>query len=139
MNCCIFVGRLASDVDFKDLGDKQKATFRLAVRKRFVKEGELDADFLTCIAWNATAKFVNQYFKKGDGIAVQTEYHVRKYNHNNVDREAHEFVVNTVDFAGTKNNGNNNKSAGNYKSKPNYSVPQKPQIQTLPPDINVPF
>ena len=44
---------------------KQYATYTLAVNRRFKKNGQADADFISCIAWGAMAEFAEKFMKKG--------------------------------------------------------------------------
>ena len=59
MNKVILMGRLTSDpkMDWTRSEDsKQYATYTLAVNRRFKKNGQADADFISCIAWGAMAE-----------------------------------------------------------------------------------
>ena len=68
-NKCILVGNLVSDPELKATSNGVNVTrFRIAVDRRFAKNGE--TDFLDVIAWRNTAEFVCKYFSKGKPILV---------------------------------------------------------------------
>nr|WP_288828486.1 single-stranded DNA-binding protein [uncultured Clostridium sp.] len=66
MNNVQLVGRLTRDpeVRYSD-GGSTVARFSLAVDRRFHKEGQQDADFISCVAFGKTAEFIEKYFSKG--------------------------------------------------------------------------
>lgn len=66
MNNVQLVGRLTRDpeVRYSD-GGATVARFTLAVDRRFHKEGQQDADFISCVAFGKTAEFIEKYFSKG--------------------------------------------------------------------------
>ena len=66
MNNVQLVGRLTRDpeVRYSD-GGSTVARFSLAVDRRFHKEGQQDADFISCVSFGKTAEFIEKYFSKG--------------------------------------------------------------------------
>lgn len=46
------------------------AKFRLAVDRRFKKDGEPTADFINCVAFGKSAEFIEKYVVKGIKIGV---------------------------------------------------------------------
>lgn len=79
MNKCLFTGRLTKDPKMEIIGETQKATFSLAVRRTFKnKDGEYGADFPLLTIWGKRAEFVMQYLKKGDLIEVVAEYRTER-------------------------------------------------------------
>lgn len=70
-NKVILVGNLVETPELKSTQSGTFVTnFRIAVARRFKKEGQPDADFISITAWNNTAKFVTDYFDKGRAILV---------------------------------------------------------------------
>ena len=66
MNSVQLVGRLTRDPDVKYSQDgKAHARITLAVDRRYRKDGEQNADFISCVAFGKTAEFVEKYFRKG--------------------------------------------------------------------------
>ena len=71
MNSVQLVGRLTRepDVRYTD-GGSTVARFTVAVDRRFKREGEDSADFVSCVAWGKTAEFLEKYFRKGQRIGL---------------------------------------------------------------------
>ena len=73
MNKVILMGRLTRDPEIRQSTNGSQTTiarYSLAVDRRFKKEGEPDADFINCIAFNKTAEFAEKYLKRGSKIAI---------------------------------------------------------------------
>lgn len=74
MNKSIFIGRLVADPEIRyTQGDNAMciARYRLAVDRKFKREGEPDADFIPCIAFGKSAEFAEKYFRKGMKVAIE--------------------------------------------------------------------
>ena len=73
MNKIILIGRLVKDPELKYTpSGTAVVTFTLAVNRRFTNQnGEREADFINCQAWQKTAEFVANYFKKGQQMALE--------------------------------------------------------------------
>lgn len=68
MNKVILSGRMTRDAEVRySTGDNPIAIarFTLAVEKRFKRDGESDADFINCVAFGNSAKFVERFGTKG--------------------------------------------------------------------------
>ncbi len=131
LNCVTLMGRLVADPELKTTNNgKEVATFRIAVDRSFVKQGEeRKADFITIVAWGNTALFVSRYFSKGSMIAIQGRIQTRNYEDNNGNkRTAFEVVATEVSFCGGKNEGSKN------SEKPNSS-PSAPAYAPVPTDF----
>ena len=121
MNKVILMGRLTSDpkMDWTRSEDsKQYATYTLAVNRRFKKNGQADADFISCIAWGAMAEFAEKFMKKGAMFAVEGRLNVRSWEKDGERRWTTTVVVENCYFAGSKRDA---------ESKPAQS---KPAAQT---------
>lgn len=73
MNKVILIGRLVADPEIKyTTGDKPLAVarYRLAVDRKYKKEGEQAADFINCVAFASNGDFAQKYLHKGTKIAV---------------------------------------------------------------------
>lgn len=80
MNNVVLIGRLTETPDVSILSaDKTVLNFTVAVRRRFHGDGEADADFIRCTAWNQNALFIEKYFDKGDSIGIVGELRNNKY------------------------------------------------------------
>ena len=64
LNKAILMGRLTADPALRHTQSNRPVTsFALAVDRSYGKEQQ--ADFIDIVAWNKTAEFVCQYFRKG--------------------------------------------------------------------------
>lgn len=61
MNKVILIGRLTRDPDVR----YTTAAEPMAVDRRFRREGEQTADFISCIAFGRNAEFAEKYLRKG--------------------------------------------------------------------------
>lgn len=116
MNKILLIGRLTKDPELRyTQSGTAVASFTLAVNRSFANQnGEREADFINCVAWQKAAEFVSQYFKKGQQMALEGRLQVRSYDDNNGQRRwVTEVVTEKVEFVGSKNGGNSgSNSAG---------------------------
>jgi single-strand DNA-binding protein len=108
MNKAILMGRLTKDSELRYTSNNNTAvcSFTLAVNRRFAKEGEQKADFISCVSWQKTAEFISKHFAKGDMIAVVGRIQTRTWDDN--DGKKHyvtEVVVEEAYFTGSKTKG----------------------------------
>lgn len=81
MNIWIGTGRLCGDVELRTTQNgKSVATYRIAVERDFKKDGQPEADFLTCVAWGGSADFASKYLRKGMKIAISGHIQTRSYD-----------------------------------------------------------
>lgn len=89
MNKVILIGRLTKDPEI--MLEKRKikyARYTLAVNRNYKNdEGEVESDFINCICFGDTAKFADEYLKKGMKIAVEGSL-----NYNSYKNDKDEFV-----------------------------------------------
>ncbi len=107
MNKVILVGRLTRDPEVRySAGNEPMAIARytLAVdRKGRKREGEANADFISCVAFGKIGEFAEKYLKQGTKILVegriQTGSYTNREGHKvyttDVVVEGHEFVEST--------------------------------------------
>lgn len=73
MNKVILIGRLTADPEIRYTQGPTPlsiARYRLAVDRRFKREGEQEADFIPVVAFGKAAEFAEKYFRKGMKVAV---------------------------------------------------------------------
>lgn len=123
MNKVILMGRLTRNPELKQLASGTLvANFTLAVSRRFKSEGQPEADFIPIVAWGKTAEFVNNYFKKGQQVAVTGRIQVRNWeDKEGKTRYLTEVVADEVYFADSKkdNNSKDNNSNESQSEKNN--------------------
>ena len=84
MNSVNLFGRLAKDAEFAvTTTGRHMATFVVAVNRRTGQNGEHEADFISCTAWEGTADYLSNYGKKGMQVSVSGRLRVRKYEDKN--------------------------------------------------------
>lgn len=75
MNKVILMGRLTKDPEVGYLQNNQdmaRATYSLAVDRRFTKAGEeRKTDFINCVVFGKGAEFAGKYFHKGQKVLVE--------------------------------------------------------------------
>ena len=118
MNKVLLIGRLAREVELRyTQSGTAVASFTLAVNRKFSNQnGEHEADFVNCVAWQRTAEFVANYFNKGQQMALEGRLQVRSYDGNDGQRRwVTEVVADQVEFVGSK-------QEGGQQSQPNNNV-----------------
>lgn len=81
INRVVLVGRLTHDpVLRKTQAGTSVTSFTLACNRRKTKDGQQEADFINCVAWNKTADIAQQYLSKGSLIAIDGRIQTRSYD-----------------------------------------------------------
>ena len=71
MNKVILIGRLAKDPDIRmGTNDTKIARYTLAINRRYYKNNEPTADFISCVALGKNGEFAEKYLYQGIKIAV---------------------------------------------------------------------
>ena len=136
LNKIFLMGRLVADPELKQTTTGLPvATFRIAVdRDRKNKEtGEREADFVTIVAWRATAEFVSRYFTKGRMAIVEGRLQIRPYTDRDGNkRSATEVVADNIYFGDSRRDGDGggsfDRSGGfdqGYAPRPSAPAPQR--------------
>lgn len=106
MNKTLLIGRTTKDPDIRYTQSEQPMTiarFNLAVGRRFKKDGEQSADFISCVAFGKTAEFIEKYVFKGTKIAVEGRIQTGSYTNNDGNKVyTTDVVVEQVEFAESK-------------------------------------
>ena len=82
MNKLIMMGRLCADPEVRYGGannDTAVANFRIAVDRRFKRDGDPDADFFRITALGKQGEFAERYLKKGTKILLEGEIRNNNY------------------------------------------------------------
>lgn len=115
LNRIIIMGRLGDDPKVRyTQGGTPVASFSLAVDRDFKDQsGERVTDWVPIVAWSAKAKFVEQYFTKGQLAVVEGRLQVRDWtDKDGGKRRSYEVVADSVYFDGAKSDGaSTNKAA----------------------------
>jgi len=109
MNHFVGIGRLTRDPEVRyTQSGKACAKFTLAIDRRKSGDGNPQADFISCVAWEKTAEVISQYCTKGQKIAVEGRIQTRSYDANDgTKRYVTEVVVQSMEFCDSKGGGTN--------------------------------
>lgn len=104
MNHFVGIGRLTRDPEVRyTQSGKAYASFTLAIDRRKSADGNQQADFISCVAWEKTAEVISQYTGKGRKIAVEGRIQTRSYEGSDGNkRYVTEVVVQSMEFCDSK-------------------------------------
>ena len=137
MNKVILMGRLVRDPEVRySAGENALAIARytLAVDRRFKRDGEATADFISCVVFGKQAEFAEKYFRQGIRIVVSGRIQTGSYtNRDGVKVYTTDVVVEEQEFAESKAAASQNNNRG-------ASQPSTPQPSTAASDgfMNIP-
>lgn len=97
------------------------ARYTLAVDRRFKRDGEATADFISCVAFGRAAEFAERYFRQGIRIVVSGRIQTGSYTNRDGNKVyTTDVVVEEQEFAESKNNaaGNNNAQGNTAAGQP---------------------
>lgn len=120
MNSVQLVGRLVRDPEVRySQGENPIAVarFTVACNRKFKKEGEQDADFISCVAFGKVSEFVERYFQKGSSIGLNGRIQTGSYTNKDGQKVyTTDVFVESVEFVGSKNE---NQAGNNEATKKN--------------------
>ena len=106
INKCIFTGRLTKDPEVRySQGDKPTAVARytIAVDRKFKKDNEPSADFVSLIAFGKSGEFAEKYLKKGVKIEAICRFQSGSYTNKDGNKVyTNDFIVEEQSFAESK-------------------------------------
>lgn len=127
LNVVAIMGRLTKDIERNFTQNNiSYCNFTIACERSYSKQGEeRQVDFIDCMAWRNTADFLENWFSKGDLIAINGSLQTNMYTDKNGNkRKSVQILVSEANFAGASKN-----KAGSRQSKP----PQQSQGGYNPP------
>ena len=129
MNKVILMGRLTRDPEVRYSSGENAlaiARYTLAVDRRFKRDGEATADFISCVAFGRPAEFAEKYFRQGIRITVSGRIQTGSYtNRDGVKVYTTEVVIEEQEFAESKGSSDG--------ASANYSAPAAPSEQAAAP------
>ena len=106
MNKVILMGRLTRDPEVRySAGENSLAIARytLAVDRRFKRDGEATADFISCVVFGKQAEFAEKYFRQGIRIVVSGRIQTGSYTNRDGQKVyTTEVIVDDQEFADSK-------------------------------------
>lgn len=161
MNKVMLTGRITRDPESRFLPNgTQTVSFSIAVDRGIRDQnGQRQADFINCVAWNQQADFISRYMKKGNMLGIVGRISTRNYQ--GQDGQTHyvtEVVVEQVEGLSSRsdaqgqgqayqpnqqessyNQGMQNQRANNQYNgyqNPSYGAPQQ-DVQEAPKQFDV--
>lgn len=124
MNKVILCGRLTRDPEIRHSQGEQAtaiARFTLAVDRRFKKEGEQNADFISCVAFGKIAEIIEKYCKQGTKLIVEGRWQTGSYTNKDGNKVyTNDCLVESMEFAESKSSAQNNNN-GNSRPQPSQA------------------
>lgn len=114
MNKWTGIGRLVRDPDVRySQGENATAIARytLAVNRRFKRDNEPEADFISCVAFGKQGEFAEKYLSKGMKIAVVGRIQTGSYEKDGVKHYTTDIVVEEHEFCESKGTGSASSAA----------------------------
>lgn len=136
MNKVILLGNVVRDPEVRYAANDSGtaiARFSLAVRKRYKKDGEADADFLNIVAFGRNAEFSEKYLKKGAKIGLVG--HIQTGSYVNKDGQkvyTTDIIMEEVDFAGSNHVADENSNT----TPATQAVPEQTPAKAATPDFS---
>jgi single-strand DNA-binding protein len=132
----IIIGRLVADPEVRYTQGNEPiaiARYRLAVDRRYKKEGEQTADFIPCIAFGKLAEFAEKYLKKGMKIAVVGRIQTSNYTNKEGQKVyTTDVVIEEQEFAESKAASGNPQETTSPQPTPDGFEPIPDDIGDLP-------
>ena len=120
MNKIILMGRLTRDPEVRyGTGENSTAAARytIAVDRRFKRDGEQSADFISCVTFGRNAEFAEKYLRQGTKIVLTGRIQTGSYTNRDGQKVyTTDIVVEEQEFA-------ENKAAASNGGQGNYSRP----------------
>lgn len=133
MNKVILMGRLCADPEVRYAQNQNQtaiARYRLAVDRRFHRDGDATADFISCVAFGKVAEFAEKYLRQGTKIAITGRIQTGSYTNREGQKVyTTDVVVEEQEFAESKS-----ASAGNGGAAPQTADPDG--FMSLPDGID---
>jgi len=100
------MGNVVRDVEVRYTQDnKPVANGSIATQRNYKdKDGKYPTDFINFTAFGSTASFLEKYGQKGQKFLIEGEIRNNKYEKDGKTVYSNQFVVNSVEFAGSKSN-----------------------------------
>lgn len=140
MNKVFLMGRLTRDPEVRySAGDNSMAiaNYTLAVDRRYKRDGEDTADFISCVAFGRAAEFAEKYFRQGLKIAVVG--HIQTGSYTNRDGQkvyTTKVVIEDQEFAESKKSGESSGGGRDAGQQENRPKPDEDGFMNIPDGID---
>lgn len=117
MNKVELIGRLTRDPDVRYTQGENSyaiARYTLAVDRKYKKDGEKTADFISCVAFGKGGEFAEKYLHKGIKIGVIGRIQTGSYEKDGVKHYTTDVFVEEHEFVESKKSGQANDNSTEY-------------------------
>lgn len=125
INVTVLTGRITRDPLLrKTQSGTSVVSFIVACNRRIKQEGQPEADFISCVAWNKSADFMAQYVKKGNLLGLEGRIQTRNYDDKDGKRVyITEVIADSVQFLESKKAAENTQeeATGAYTQNDEYA------------------
>lgn len=144
MNKVQILGRLTKDPELRTTSTgRSVARFTLAVDKRYSKNQNKQANFISVVAWGRSGEVISQYFRKGHRIAIDGYLDTSTYDDKNGNRVYRtDVIVENFDFIEYKKNSNSEQpkmSSGSEERQLAEGPPMAVQQEYVPMHLDEDF
>jgi single stranded DNA-binding protein (ssb) len=140
MNKVILMGRLTRDPEVRYSSGENSlaiARYTLAVDRRFKRDGEATADFISCVAFGRPAEFAEKYFRQGIRITVSGRIQTGSYTNRDGQKVyTTEVVIEEQEFAESKSASEH--ASANYNAPIDAPTPEAPSAASADGFLNIP-
>lgn len=137
INNVTLTGRLIKDLELKySPSGVAVVKFTIAVNRRFKKEGQPEADFITCTAFQKTAETMANHLSKGALIGVEGSIQTGSYEKNGQKVYTTDVMVEKFTFLESKQQNQQNNAAQQQNLQQQAAIAggyQQGQYQQQPP------
>lgn len=102
MNKFLGIGIVVADPDVRYAQNENNtcvARYRIAINRKFNRDGQNEADFISCVAFGRNGEFAEKFLKKGMKIGIEGRIQTGSYTNNDGNKvyttdivvEAHDF------------------------------------------------
>ncbi|MCD7784816.1 MAG: single-stranded DNA-binding protein [Oscillospiraceae bacterium] len=122
------MGRITNDLEIRQTQSGTSVlNLRIAVDRNSRQEEEKQSDFITCVAFNQRAEFINKYFHKGNLIAIEGNLRSSTYDDKNGSRHyVTDVWIDNVSFTGERASDRDNSGSSSFQSSYRQPTQQQP-------------
>lgn len=130
MNKVVLMGRLTRDPDVRYNNNNNEATciarYTLAVDRRFKKDGDQNADFISCVAFGKAGEFAEKYLRQGTKMVVTGRIQTGSYTNKDGQKVyTTDVIIEEQEFAESKRAESADQPAQNDTSNEGFmSIPE---------------
>ena len=139
MNKVILMGRLTRDPDIRcSTGERDMtiARYTLAVDRRYKRDGEATADFISCVAFGRSAEFAEKYFRQGLKVVITGRIQTGSYTNRDGNKVyTTDVVVEDQEFAESKAAAQRNREESSQE-RPEPMQADENGFMTIPDDFD---